>query len=226
MKQESTEAIDMWLYEQQMMKQGYTIIAGIDEAGRGPLAGPVVASAVILPPGCCIDGINDSKKLTPSKRESAYTYIKETALSIGLGIVDSTEIDQINILQATYKAMSIAVSQLSMEVGLCLIDGNPIKNFGYPHKAIVDGDGKSASIAAASIIAKVTRDRIMCEYDKLYPGYGFASHKGYCSKLHLRMIKENGICKIHRKSFAPVRECIKCDKGDNDWLQQNLLLDS
>lgn len=225
MNQKQTEPVDMWYYERLAMRQGYLIVAGIDEVGRGPLAGPVVAAAVALPPDCCIDGIDDSKKLTPRRRESAYIRIQETAVSIGIGIIDSQEIDRINILQATHQAMRAAVVQLTVKVGLCLVDGTPIRDFGHPHKAIVGGDGKSASIAAASIIAKVTRDRIMCEYDAVYPEYGFASHKGYGSEEHLKSLKEHGVCDIHRRSFAPVRECIAMsEEGRTGWQQRDLLL--
>jgi ribonuclease HII len=223
---DANESIDMLLWERQMAKHGYKIIAGIDEAGRGPLAGPVVAAAVVLPMDFRIDGINDSKKLTSKQRDTAYEYITKAAAHIGLGVVSPQEIDQINILQATCKAMRIAFEAIGAKVDICLIDGLPMKNFGHPHKAIVGGDGKSASIAAASIIAKVTRDRIMCKYDSIYPGYGFASHKGYGSELHLRMIREMGICEIHRKSFAPIRDYIEAHEGTgSNWSQKDLPLD-
>ncbi|MHB0998255.1 MAG: ribonuclease HII [Armatimonadota bacterium] len=217
--------VDLWQYERMAMKQGFTVIAGIDEAGRGPLAGPVVASAVILPFDCNIEGINDSKKLTPKRRDAAYEKIMEIALGIGIGIIDAKVIDSINILQATYRAMHAAILKLPVQANLCLVDGNPIRNFGHPHKAIVGGDGKSASIAAASIIAKVTRDRIMCEYDAVYPQYGFAKHKGYGSEDHMRCLAEYGVCEIHRRSFVPVRNCIPAEEEvDRIWVQTDLLL--
>lgn len=216
----------MRYYEHQMLACGYRIIAGVDEAGRGPIAGPVVAAAVVLPPDCCIDDIDDSKKLTPKQRDQMFDYIHSVALHIGIGVVSSREIDEINILQATCRAMKIAIRQIEDHIDICLVDGLPMKNLGYPHKAIVGGDGKSASIAAASIIAKVTRDRIMCEYDAMYPVYGFASHKGYASPHHLKMIEENGICDIHRVSFAPIKDYIEDTKGGGViWQQKSLPLD-
>ncbi|MHB1456685.1 MAG: ribonuclease HII [Armatimonadota bacterium] len=209
-----------------MMSEGFDIVAGIDEVGAGPLAGPVVAAAVVLPPDCPINGINDSKKLTEKRRESAFITIQEIAVSIGVGIVDPPEIDRINILQAAHQAMRIAITKLTLEVNLYLVDGRPIHDFGYPHKAIVGGDGKSVSIAAASIIAKVTRDRIMCEYDVIYPQYGFASHKGYGSEEHLKNLREYGACEIHRRSFGPVRDVVSSDDGGaRVWVQRDLLLD-
>lgn len=220
------ESIDMWYYERLMLSQGFDIVAGIDEVGVGPLAGPVVAAVVVLPPECPIDGINDSKQLTPKRRETAFIAIQEIAVSVGIGIVDPPEIDRINILQAAHQAMRIAITKLTLEVKLYLVDGRPIRNFGYPHKAIIGGDGKSASIAAASIIAKVTRDRIMCEYDAVYPQYGFANHKGYGSEEHLKNLREFGACEIHRKSFAPVKDLISSDNGGTrEWVQRDLILD-
>lgn len=184
--------------------QGYRFIAGIDEAGRGPLAGPVVASAVILPPDISIDGVDDSKKLSPEKRESLFDIIKEKALSIGIGIISSTVIDEMNILEATRKAMLNAVENLTITPDLIIIDGiTPIKS-SIKQLTIKKGDSLSQSIAAASIIAKVTRDRLMLDYDAKYPKYLFAKHKGYSTKEHLERIKEFGPCEIHRNSFKGV----------------------
>lgn len=181
---------------------GGECVAGIDEAGRGPLAGPVVAAAVVLPTDFPLEtGLNDSKKLNEKKRDALFDLISETALSIGVGIVDCERIDKINILQATQEAMHSAVRQLKSQPDALLIDGNYFIDMGIPYKTIVKGDGKSLSIAAASIIAKVTRDRIMIEADAEYPGYSFASHKGYGTKKHYAAIDELGVCPIHRHSF-------------------------
>ena len=219
----TNEPIDMWHYEKLAISQGFRVVAGIDEAGRGPIAGPVVAAAVILPFHCDIEGINDSKKLTPAKREAAFAKITSMAKGIGVGIVDAEEIDRINILQATYKAMRLAAAQLTVDVNLFLVDGNPIKGLGYPHRAIVGGDAKSASIAAASIIAKVTRDRIMCDYHALYPEYGFGRHKGYLSAEHKESLFTHGACKIHRRSFEPVKSLYgKEEEAPKHWVQTNL----
>lgn len=184
--------------------QGYRFIAGIDEAGRGPLAGPVIASAVILPPDISIDGVDDSKKLSPEKRERLFEIIKEKALSVGIGIISSTVIDEMNILEATRKAMLNAVENLTITPDLIIIDGiTPIKS-SIKQLTIKKGDSLSQSIAAASIIAKVTRDRLMLDYDAKYPKYLFAKHKGYGTAEHLERIKEFGPCEIHRNSFKGV----------------------
>ncbi|MCX6375299.1 MAG: ribonuclease HII, partial [Armatimonadetes bacterium] len=173
-------------------------------AGRGPLAGPVVAAAVILPLNCDIEGIYDSKQLSPARREAAFEKLLTLALDIGIGVVDEAEIDRINILQATYRAMRAAVSGMTLQADLFLVDGYPIREFERPQLGIMDGDCLSASIAAASIIAKVTRDRIMCYYDGFFPQYGFARHKGYATEEHLEMLAIHGVCEIHRRSFGPV----------------------
>ncbi|WP_394232549.1 ribonuclease HII [Niallia oryzisoli] len=199
--------ITMTAFEKKYRQEGYQLIAGIDEVGRGPLAGPVVAAAVILPSDFYLPGIDDSKKLTEQKREQFYTHIKETAIAIGLGIIDNAEIDAINIFAATKKAMSQAVSQLMPKPDFLLIDAVKLDT-PYPLEAIIKGDGLSISIAAASIVAKVTRDRILKEYDILYPNYGFASNSGYGTKEHLEAIQAYGITPIHRKSFAPIKEYI------------------
>ena len=188
--------------------QGYRFIAGIDEAGRGPLAGPVVASAVILPPDISIDGVDDSKKLSSEKREILFKIIKEKALSVGIGIISSKVIDEINILEATREAMLNAVENLKITPDLIIIDGiTPIKS-SIKQLTIMKGDSLSQSIAAASIIAKVTRDRLMLDYDAKYPTYLFAKHKGYGTAEHLERIKEFGPCEIHRNSFKGVKEYI------------------
>jgi ribonuclease HII len=180
-------------------------IGGVDEAGRGPLAGPVVACCAVIPSDFDFTGINDSKKLTSKRREKIFERIIAEKIPFGVGIVDSLEIDRINILQATYAAMRLAVAQMPFPPDMLLIDGLPVPKLSQsPQTAIVGGDGLSASIAAASIIAKVTRDRLMCEYSAIYPEYGFERHKGYGSALHLAAIQQHGPCPIHRQSFAPI----------------------
>ena len=189
----------MMAYERQYEASGF--ICGIDEAGRGPLAGPVVAGAVILPKGCRILYLNDSKKLTEKRREELFDEIKEKAVCWGVGIVSPARIDEINILQATYEAMRDAVSQLDPAPNLLLNDAVTIPQVNIPQVPIIKGDAKSLSIAAASVLAKVTRDRLMREYDKVMPEYGFSSHKGYGSAAHIEALKKYGPSLIHRKSF-------------------------
>lgn len=196
----------MWQYENRFRKSGYKLIAGIDEAGRGPLAGPVVAASVILPENCQIKGLNDSKKLSEEKRNQVFKIIRQKALAIGIGIVNENVIDRINILQATKAAMVDAVSQLSRKPDFLLIDGNQNINSPIPQLAVIKGDALSASIAGASIIAKVTRDKMMVDYHRIYPQYGFGHHKGYGTKEHLVKIGKYGPCKIHRKTFKRVKE--------------------
>jgi ribonuclease HII len=188
-------------YEKKYWDNGKRYIAGVDEAGRGPLAGPVVAAAVIFPSDIMIDGIKDSKVLSEKERERLFASIQENALSIGVGIVDHTVIDEINILNATFRSMFKAITKLKCKPEHLLIDGPHFPGANIPFTKIVDGDSKCFSIAAASIIAKVTRDRLMKVYDKQYPQYGFAKHKGYGTKEHLEAIKKHGPCAIHRKSF-------------------------
>ena len=193
---------DMDLFQYDMMiRQEYKVFCGVDEAGRGPLAGPVCAAAVILPENVYIPGLDDSKKLTEVKREKLYDMITENALSYGIGMVYQDEIDEINILNATYKAMNLAISQLDIPFDIAVIDGN--RNVGIECKSmcLVKGDGKSASVAAASVLAKVTRDRYMRDMAEVYPGYMFQKHKGYGTKLHYEKIRELGPCEIHRKTF-------------------------
>jgi ribonuclease HII len=189
-------------YEKLVYKHNFNVVCGIDEAGRGPLAGPVVAAAVILPKNKKITGVNDSKKLSAKKRDELFEIIKKESISYGIGIVDEKVIDQINILRATKKAMKIAVENLSVKPDCLLIDGERLEEIDIKQKAIIKGDTLSISIAAASIIAKVTRDRIMGEMDLKYPDYGFAKHKGYGTKEHIENIKNIGICPIHRISFT------------------------
>ena len=193
---------NMYIYERQAFNQGCRFVAGMDEAGRGPLAGPVVAACVILPENCLIEGVNDSKKLSAEKREKLYDIIIDNAVTFGVGIVDEKIIDDINILNATKLAMKLALEQLKPVPDLLLIDAVELKDIVIPQKAIVKGDALSLSIAAASIIAKVTRDRLIDEADSIYPSYGFKDHKGYGTPQHIEAIKNFGICPIHRISFT------------------------
>lgn len=197
---------DLYHFERQAWASGYTFIAGIDEAGRGPLAGPVVAAAVILNPEAPVEGVNDSKKLTEQRRERLFELIMARALAVGVGQIDAATIDQINILQATRRAMLAAVQALSVSPDLLLIDGITTIASTLPQQTIKQGDSRSASIAAASIIAKVTRDRMMGAYDKHYPDYGFLRHKGYGSAMHLAALRQHGPCPIHRMTFAGVQQ--------------------
>lgn len=202
------EHLDTLLFEKSAYRSGFACVAGIDEAGRGPLAGPVMAAAVILPAGLAINGVDDSKKLTPDKRDKLFEIIILKALSIGVGIITPAEIDRINILQATRVAMLAAVLQLSPQPDYLLIDGISTIDSAIPQKTIKKGDSLSLSIAAASIIAKVTRDRYMIEMDSKYPGYGFAGHKGYGSAAHMEAIRRLGPSPIHRLTFGGVKEYV------------------
>lgn len=195
------EKIDLWETEHQLREKGYTAICGVDEAGRGPLAGPVCAAAVILPMDLEIPGLNDSKKLTEKKREELYPIICEQAVAYGIAFADHKEIDSVNILQATFLAMERAIAQLKGKADFALIDGNREKDFGLPVQTLIKGDSRSANIAAASVLAKVTRDRYMLEMAKEYPGYGFEIHKGYGTKAHYDALTRLGPCSIHRMSF-------------------------
>lgn len=195
-----------WTFEEQARADGYGVIAGMDEAGRGPLAGPVVAAAVILPMDFDPTGVNDSKMMTAAAREKMFARIISEALAYGVGIIGPEVIDEINILRATHRAMRAALNDLGVVFDFILVDGRAVPELPKPSRAIVKGDSKSVSIAAASIIAKVTRDRIMVEIDGLYPEYGFAGHKGYGSKLHMEAINRLGPCPCHRKSFSPIAE--------------------
>ena len=191
----------MWEIEHNCFAQGYKIVCGVDEAGRGPLAGPVCAAAVILPADAEIPCLNDSKKLSDKKRRELFPLIKETALAYGIGFADHQEIDEINILQATYLAMERALAQLQIKPDIALIDGNRAKDFGLPVQTVVKGDSLSASIAAASVLAKVSRDDLMLEMAEQYPEYGFEIHKGYGTKAHYAALAENGPSSIHRLTF-------------------------
>ena len=189
--------------ENEIYNKGVEKICGIDEAGRGPLAGPVVVAAVIMPQDSMIEGVNDSKKVSEKKREKLYEEITGTAIAWGVGIIEPQEIDDINILNATKKGLTTALKELTDKPDLILVDAlTGIDTLGIPYQSIIKGDAKSYSIAAASIIAKVTRDRIIREWDKIYPQYGFEKHKGYGTKMHIEAIKEYGITPLHRKTFV------------------------
>ena len=202
---ELTRSQRMWLFEQQALNRGISPVAGVDEAGRGPLAGPLVVAAVILPPGSWFRGLNDSKKVAPLHRERLFEEITQQATALAIVVISPAQIDQLNILQATRDGMRTVIAEV--QPALALIDGLPLPASPCPQQAIVKGDSKSASIAAASIIAKVTRDRIMLEMDDYYPGYGFAQHKGYPTEKHLQALRELGPSPIHRLSYAPVARC-------------------
>lgn len=191
----------MWEIEDSLYDTGVQIICGVDEAGRGPLAGPVCAAAVILPPHLEIPGLNDSKKLTDKRRRELYPLIKEKALAYGIAFADHREIDEINILQATYLAMERALAQLTVKPDIALIDGNRAKDFGLPVQTVVHGDALSANIAAASVLAKVTRDDLMLQMAESYPQYRFEVHKGYGTKAHYEALGQYGPCPIHRMTF-------------------------
>lgn len=193
---------EMMNYEKELYEKGIEYIAGIDEAGRGPLCGPVVSAAVILKKGDYIEGVNDSKKLSEKKREKLFDEINERAVAIGIGIVDERTIDEINILEATRLAMKKAVENLQVKPEHVLVDAEKKVPIEVPYTPIIKGDALSVSIAAASIIAKVTRDRMLYEMDKKYPEYGFAKNKGYGTKAHVEAIKQYGLTEIHRKSFC------------------------
>ena len=193
--------VNMWEIEDSIYCEDIKVICGVDEAGRGPLAGPVCAAAVILPKHLELPGLTDSKKLTDKKRRELFPLIQEQAIAYGIGFATEQEIDEINILQATFLAMQRALDQLAVKPDLALIDGNREKDFGLPVKTVVKGDSLSANIAAASILAKVTRDNLMEEMAKEYPQYGFEIHKGYGTKAHYAALREFGACPIHRATF-------------------------
>ncbi len=203
MKEKEIERLNLLKQEElKLYSDKIQYICGIDEAGRGPLAGPVVVGAVILPEYSFIEGVNDSKKVSEKKRERVYEQIIAEAISYGVGIVDQKTIDEINILNATKLGVKLALEQMKTKPDLILVDAlNNMDTLGIPFKSVIKGDAKHYSIAAASIIAKVTRDRIMQEWDELYPVYGFAKHKGYGTSAHIQAIKENGPCILHRQSF-------------------------
>lgn len=193
--------MDWLLYEKEALNKGYKYVCGVDEAGRGPLAGPVYAAAVILPPDCEIEGVNDSKKISEKKREALFDIICEKAVAYSIATASEKEIDEINILQATYLAMKRAVEGLDVKADYALIDGNRLPCLDIPAECIVKGDSKSRSIACASILAKVSRDRYMLKMAAKYPQYQFEKHKGYGTKLHYEMLDEYGASEIHRQSF-------------------------
>ncbi len=192
---------DLWEIENAVAEEGFAPVCGVDEAGRGPLAGPVCAAAVILPRGLVIPGLNDSKKLTERRREALYDVITAQALAYGVAFASEREIDELNILQATYLAMNRAIAAMGTAPALALIDGNRNGGIAVPSRCVVGGDGKCASIAAASVLAKVTRDRYMLELDARYPGYGFAKHKGYGTAAHYAALREKGPSEVHRRTF-------------------------
>ena len=193
--------VNLWAIEDGCFEEGYSVVCGVDEAGRGPLAGPVCAAAVILPPHLEIPGLNDSKKLTDKRRRELMPVIKEQAIAYGIAFASHEEIDGITILQATYLAMERALAQLAVKPDVALIDGNRAKNFGLPVKTVVHGDSLSASIAAASVLAKVTRDDLMLTLAEEYPQYGFEIHKGYGTKAHYEALAAHGPSPVHRMTF-------------------------
>lgn len=206
--------VNLLKYEKALYKEGYNLIAGVDEVGRGPLVGPVVTAAVILPKNYKLEGLNDSKKLTPKQRDKFYDILMNDALSIGIGMCDAKTIDEINIYEATKVAMKEALNNLSIKPDYVLIDAMKL-DIEIPHLPIIKGDAKSISIAAASVIAKVTRDRMMDELDRIHPEYGFKSHKGYPTKKHLEALKKYGPLENYRFTYGPVRDLINSGNGSN-----------
>jgi len=207
-------AVDMRLHEREAYRRGFRLVSGIDEVGRGPLAGPVVAAAVGLPKSIRLPGVVDSKKLTSEQREDFDAKIRSRALAVGIGVVDNEEIDRINILQATFRAMMNAILELKVEPDFLLIDGPYQLPIQIEQKGIPQGDGLSISIAAASIVAKVYRDRLMCEFHEHYPQYGFDCHKGYATARHYEAIRRYGPCSLHRKTFSGVLQGTECRIDD------------
>ena len=204
--------VDLLKYEKELYKKGITLIGGVDEVGRGPLVGPVVAACVILPKNYKLEGLTDSKKLSEKKREKFYDIIKRDAISVGVGIVDHKTIDEINILEASRLAMKLAIEDLDVKPEYILSDAMKLDNQDIPYTDIIKGDALSLSIAAGSVIAKVTRDRMMYELDKQYPLYGFAKHKGYPTKEHIENVKKYGVLENYRLTYKPISEIIK-NKG-------------
>ena len=212
-KRETKRLLKLNLYEDEARQQGYQIVAGLDEAGRGPLAGPVVAASCIIPAGVLIPGVNDSKQLTAGERAYLYQVItQDERICFGVGIIDSQTIDKINIYQATISAMLMAVSQLTITPQVLLVDGMKLAHPTIPSQKIIDGDAKSQSIAAASIIAKVTRDRLMIDFHEQWPQYGFNQNKGYGTEMHLEALQVHGICPIHRRSYEPIKILIAAEE--------------
>lgn len=206
-------SVDLWAFEKALTARGYTKIAGVDEAGRGPLAGPVVSAAVVLPQDFHSSEVNDSKKLTERQRERLFDQIQAEAEAIGVGIIDAAAIDRINILQAALQSMALAVANLSIPPDFLLIDGKFAISSDLPQDPIIKGDGRSVSIAAASIIAKVTRDRLMLKYHDEYPQYGFDRHKGYPTQIHKAAVARHGPSAIHRMTFRGVKEHLPARNG-------------
>jgi ribonuclease HII len=206
-EQKKLEAL--WNYESEAARRGYKAVAGVDEAGRGPLAGPVVAGAVILPAGGALKGVDDSKKLTPAKRDELFSFIRQTAVSYGVGQASVQEIDELNIYRASQLAMQRAIEALSVKPDFLLTDAMPLPALSHiPQKPLIHGDALSSSIAAASILAKVTRDRQMEEMHLKYPQYGFDGHKGYGTEIHVKALQDHGVCPEHRLTFGPVMEAL------------------
>lgn len=208
---------DLWQYEKELYKKGITIIGGTDEAGRGPLFGPVVAACVVLPPNFTLEGLTDSKKLSEKKRNIFYKYIIENSLAAEVGIVSAKQIDKINIYNASKKAMIIAIEKVKKKINLeyVLSDAMPIE-LDIPVIPIIKGDAKSITIAAASVVAKVTRDNMLYEIDKKHPEYGFKNHKGYPTKKHLEAIEKYGLIEGYRKTYGPIQKILE-EKNDNKW---------
>ena len=202
------ESVDLLSFEKELYNKGINFIAGVDEVGRGPLFGPVVAAAVILPKNYILEGLNDSKKLSEKKRNEYYEIIKRDAITIGIGVINEKTIDEVNIYEATKLAMREAISKLTVKPEHVLIDAMPLESE-IPTTSIIKGDAKSESIAAASVVAKVIRDSMMYEMDKKYPEYGFKNHKGYPTKKHIEAIKEYGLIDGYRETFSPIKEMIK-----------------
>ncbi len=207
----------LWRTERDLWLQGFVRVAGVDEAGRGTLAGPVVAAAVILPPRCRLRGLADSKVLRPAERERLFDLIGSRAVCVGTGVADAGTVDRENVLGATHLAMQEAIARLDPPADFLLVDGRGLPGALLPQRAVVGGDGLCASIAAASIVAKVVRDRRMSELDALYPGYGFVAHKGYATRQHLARLRELGPCPEHRATFAPVRAVVQRPLPIGPW---------
>lgn len=212
MAKQKIEADDLLKFEKELYSQGITLIGGVDEAGRGPLVGPVVAACVILPVNYELEGLNDSKQLSEKKRDLLFDIIMKDAISVGVGIVEADMIDKINILEASRLAMKLAIENMDVKPEFVLSDAMKLNNIDIPYKDIVHGDALSLSIAAGSVIAKVTRDRMLYELDKEYPEYGFAKHKGYPTKAHLEAIQKYGLLKNYRFTYKPVSDLINSEK--------------
>lgn len=207
-----TSEVNLYKYEEELYDSNYKLVCGIDEAGRGPLAGPIVVAACILPAFTKIEGINDSKKLSEKKRKELFKIIKKEAIDYSIVFVSEKEVDKLNVYQATKKGMLEAVNKLKSKPDYVLIDAMPLNELEMKHLSLVHGDALSASIAAASILAKVTRDEYMEKMDFKYPNYGFKKHKGYCTKAHIEALEKYGPCKIHRKTFSPVSKYYACER--------------